>query len=67
MRRADLGQVAKDLVLELWDLRNSLNNEVDGRQILNLGASSQQRTSLISLLLGDSLLRNILCQKLFCV
>lgn len=67
MGRADFSQVAKDLILELGDLRNSLNNEVDGRQVLNLGAGSQQRTSLISLFLGDSLLRNVLCQKLFCV
>lgn len=54
MRRRNLCQLAEDLKLELGDLGHSLDDEVDRREVLNVGAGFKQRAGLIGLLLSDS-------------
>ena len=64
MRSANLGQVAKDVELELRDLGHGLDDEVNGGEVLHLGRRRQKAADLVSLLLGKSLLCNILSEEL---
>lgn len=66
MLGADLGELAEDVELQLGDLGDSLDDEVDGREVLELGAWREEAPNLVGLLLGDLGLGDILGQKLVC-
>jgi hypothetical protein len=63
MLGADLRKLGEDVKLELGNLRDGLDDEVDGGEVLKSGMRSQEGASLISLLLGDPRLSHILCKK----
>ena len=63
MLGADLRKLGEDVKLELGNLRDGLNDEVDGGEVLKRGMRSQEGASLISLFLGDPRLGHILCKK----
>ncbi len=62
--RAHLGEVGEDVKLELGDLGDSLDDKVDGGQVLDLGRTGQKGANLGSLILCDSFLGDILGEKL---
>lgn len=63
MGGANLGQVSKDFKLEVGDLGNSLDDEVDGREVLNLRGAAQSRSDIGGLVFCDSLLGNVLGEE----
>lgn len=57
----DLGELPKELELELWDLWHGLDDEVDGGEVVHGGGWSEAGTDGVGLFLGDAALADILC------
>lgn len=64
--RANPGEVGEDVKLELGDLGDGLDDKVDGGEVLDFGRAGQTGANFGSLVLCDSLLGDILCEKLVC-
>jgi hypothetical protein len=62
--RADLSKLREDLGFQIWDLRYSLDDKIDIRQIIERGAGYQPFTGCCSIVFRDSALAYIFLEKL---
>jgi hypothetical protein len=63
MLRADLGQLSKNLSLEVDDLRHSLDDHVDLGQVVHVGCGCEASAGGVGIGLRELLLGHILGEK----